>query len=976
MLLSLLPLAGWAVDITEKAVTLSSSTTPYTGADITLPTVNAVADATGDIVSTKWYDKDGNEITTGKVKNAGTYSVKVKTNGDTGEATGTFKVTQVQVIVTANSITTGVKFGDAVPSFSVKYAGFVAADLKTGTNPNNEPAEGVMTGSVAEYLTDYEQGDDAADNYYIRPVINDLSATNYTFTLGTDGVLKVGAKSLTTSMITSVGGDKDYTAGNLFPAAASVKLRDNTVDAEHDIDATNYSYKVYASTTIFNTSTEVTSASDYDGKYNAGTYTVRITGSHNYTGTVSKTFKINKADLLITTLDGTDKFYDGTTIALDVTQGTTVSVQGLVGGQTLDAIQGGDYGTLSLSLKGTDANAINAGEYTITLKGNKSDDAMFQNYFPSYKNTGKVEIKKRTVTVKAADQHRSYNSDDDFVTGIQVTATNVEDYLEITEYAAPGTDGKGVLPAEQIATYPKVKRAEGTTAKDYDLNLVGNIAIVNAEEADVTDNYTITMKNGKFTIEKGVIRVAPNAKKITYGDSEPALDAEILGMIDDDITSAFQTAVNAALYIDGDCKNADTYSGAIKVDLTKINLDDFPMIKANYSDVIRTFKADYTVSPRVLTKIQIGDQSLNKGDGEIKLAKTKKTVEFTAQGYTLTDADYETLLSQITLGFNTADVAMAGSTKLNEQIQIESGALKSDAAEGTYAKAILIKDASLTNFKLPQQNNADIALTAEITNVYVLGKLTVSDANAELALSFANTEAANTANTTNLTAANGKKMATVTFAGDRTLAAETWGTLVLPFATSVRELSTALGYVVVDVLDQSKGDGSNVYFKLHFGEIPANTPIMIKSDQKVDFNTATTTTFIFEDKTIVYPGVKTAGVKDDGNAEFIGFYNGQEFQGNKQLWQSAAGVWGFLKSGNKQKVGPLRAYLQLPAESTGEARIFIEEADGTTTAITAINADGEAVEANGWYNVNGVRLEGAPTQKGIYIRNGKKVIIK
>lgn len=36
----------------------------------------------------------------------------------------------------------------------------------------------------------------------------------------------------------------------------------------------------------------------------------------------------------------------------------------------------------------------------------------------------------------------------------------------------------------------------------------------------------------------------------------------------------------------------------------------------------------------------------------------------------------------------------------------------------------------------------------------------------------------------------------------------------------------------------------------------------------------------------------------------------------------------------------------------------------------------EAKDANRWYSVDGVKLPSEPTQKGIYIRNGKKVMVK
>ena len=57
--------------------------------------------------------------------------------------------------------------------------------------------------------------------------------------------------------------------------------------------------------------------------------------------------------------------------------------------------------------------------------------------------------------------------------------------------------------------------------------------------------------------------------------------------------------------------------------------------------------------------------------------------------------------------------------------------------------------------------------------------------------------------------------------------------------------------------------------------------------------------------------------------------------------------------------------------------ILIEEPDGNTTAIKALNVDTmTSYSVDGWYTLNGVKLQGMPTEKGIYINNGKKVVIK
>ena len=51
-------------------------------------------------------------------------------------------------------------------------------------------------------------------------------------------------------------------------------------------------------------------------------------------------------------------------------------------------------------------------------------------------------------------------------------------------------------------------------------------------------------------------------------------------------------------------------------------------------------------------------------------------------------------------------------------------------------------------------------------------------------------------------------------------------------------------------------------------------------------------------------------------------------------------------------------------------------ANGEVTAIGTLHTQTGEVVLNGWYTLDGTRLTGQPTRKGIYVNNGKKVIIK
>ena len=56
------------------------------------------------------------------------------------------------------------------------------------------------------------------------------------------------------------------------------------------------------------------------------------------------------------------------------------------------------------------------------------------------------------------------------------------------------------------------------------------------------------------------------------------------------------------------------------------------------------------------------------------------------------------------------------------------------------------------------------------------------------------------------------------------------------------------------------------------------------------------------------------------------------------------------------------------------ARAFALNFDGEeTTGILEVSAKSNEVKDDVWYSLDGVRLSGKPTQRGLYINNGRKV---
>ena len=100
--------------------------------------------------------------------------------------------------------------------------------------------------------------------------------------------------------------------------------------------------------------------------------------------------------------------------------------------------------------------------------------------------------------------------------------------------------------------------------------------------------------------------------------------------------------------------------------------------------------------------------------------------------------------------------------------------------------------------------------------------------------------------------------------------------------------------------------------------------------------------------------VLTLGRYKDNNEHKIGFwtYNGAKL--------------------NMHRVYVLKSELNIPSAAKGCTLDF--GYDSTPTGIGSVGSESRVID-NGWYTLQGVRLSGKPAQSGIYIHNGKKVVV-
>lgn len=139
---------------------------------------------------------------------------------------------------------------------------------------------------------------------------------------------------------------------------------------------------------------------------------------------------------------------------------------------------------------------------------------------------------------------------------------------------------------------------------------------------------------------------------------------------------------------------------------------------------------------------------------------------------------------------------------------------------------------------------------------------------------------------------------------------------------------------------------------------------------------ATTEEYSFKGVEIKEAAVTPTKVKTNGNLYFNGIYNKMDVTTDASSGYYAA----FLGANNtifKAKAGGtmkgFRAYFAIPKSAAASAlRVVI---DGTATSIK--NIDSEVVESNApVYNLQGQRVDGNNLTPGIYVKAGKKFVVK
>ena len=249
---------------------------------------------------------------------------------------------------------------------------------------------------------------------------------------------------------------------------------------------------------------------------------------------------------------------------------------------------------------------------------------------------------------------------------------------------------------------------------------------------------------------------------------------------------------------------------------------------------------------------------------------------------------------------------------------------------------------------------------------------------------------------------------------NRTFTYNKCATLMLPF--SLGDGQSLNGGTLYKFDGVNNGEGDWVATLSEFtSPLKANTPYLIEpnghmTDDKItfDLNGGTVT-------------LNTTTAGEDSNEkddlwDFIGTYSyikwttvtgDQDYSAEREaeigkvygfaaVEKTGIHVGDFVRVASGAKIRPMCAYLKWKGSIPNNARaltraatnddtelpqritVKLVSASGETTAIGTLDTTtGEvSFDSEAWYTLDGVRLSGKPTKKGLYINNGKKIVIK
>lgn len=200
----------------------------------------------------------------------------------------------------------------------------------------------------------------------------------------------------------------------------------------------------------------------------------------------------------------------------------------------------------------------------------------------------------------------------------------------------------------------------------------------------------------------------------------------------------------------------------------------------------------------------------------------------------------------------------------------------------------------------------------------------------------------------------------------RTMKVDKWNTFCVPFSIDATQIADQFGEGT-QVAEYESSDNSRINFATIATGIEAGKAYLVKPTKAAAEEYA----FNGVDITALKP-VETVAT----GIAFRGIYNPTDITVGLPANTFAAGIVDnvVMKAAESSKMNGFRAFFIIPA-GNGSQSSYMLSIDGTATSINAING-AEAVVDAPVYNIQGQRVDGNNLTPGIYVKAGKKFVVK
>ncbi|RKR04803.1 gliding motility-associated-like protein [Flavobacterium sp. 90] len=454
-------------------------------------------------------------------------------------ATISSTVSPATLTVTADNKTK--VYGDANPTLTVSYAGFVNGDTVTSltTAPSVSTTALVVsgvgsypitaTGAVnPNYAFTYVNGNLSINTANLTVTADDQTKTygsaNPTFTVAYSGFVNgdteavllipatvtttadtsspVGVYPLTVSGATAVNYTMSYTTGatlTITTAALTITADDQTKTYGSANPTLTASYTGFVNgDTAASLDTPATISTVAVTGSPVGSYPIVASGAldSNYTITfVNGNLAVTTATLTITA-DDKSKTYGSANPAL------TASYTGFVNGDTAASLD------TSVTINTVAVTGSPVGSYPIVASG-----ALDSNYTITFVN-GNLAVTTATLTITADDKSKTYGSANPALTASYTGFVNGDTAASLD---TPATISTVAITGSPVGSYPIV--ASGA----------------------LDSNYTITFVNGNLAVTTAALTITADDKSKTYGSANPTLTASYTGFVNGDTAASLYT---------------------------------------------------------------------------------------------------------------------------------------------------------------------------------------------------------------------------------------------------------------------------------------------------------------------------------------------------------------------------------------------------------------------------------------------------